>query len=124
MTLLLEGADGFRQARNGVVGEHTHDTRAVVHRHVYKIIDERSPVLDAGQVPEPHGIPDIGADIFEPAANSVRLLRVGINGFAREESRHELILRDDRTRQLAVLKALENSCQKSLERAVVYIYYI
>lgn len=124
MTLLLEGADGFRQARNGVVGEHTHDTRAVVHHHMHKIVDERSPVLDAGQVPEPHGVPDIGADIFEPAADSVRLLRIGVNGFAREESRHELILRDDRTRQLAALKALKNSRQKSLERTVIYICYI
>ena len=124
MALLLEGADGFRQARNGVVGEHTHDTRAVVHRHMHKIIDERSPVLDAGQISEPHGVPDIGADIFEPAADSVCLLRVGVNGFAREESRHKLILRDYRARQFAALKALKNSCQKSLERAVIYICYI
>lgn len=124
MALLLEGADGFRQARNGVVSEHTHDTRAVVHRHMHKIVDERSPVLDAGQVPEPHGVPDIGADIFEPAADSVCLLRISVNGFARKESRHELILRDDRTRQFAALKALKNSRQKSLERAVIYICYI
>ena len=124
MALLLEGADGFRQARNGVVGEHAHDTRAVVHRHMHKIVDERSPVLDAGQVPEPHGVPDIGADIFEPAADSVCLLRIGVNGFAREESRHELILRDYRARQFAALEALENGCQKPLERAVIYICYI
>lgn len=91
---------------------------------MHKIVDERSPVLDAGQVPEPHGIPDIGADIFEPAADSVRLLRIGVNGFAREESRHELILRDYRARQFAALKALKNSRQKSLERAVIYICYI